>query len=227
MSAVGRLPAAPRSGTELARVLAAERSGSPFLHWRDAGGALDIRLLEGDVWRVSIGRGEDADIAIIGDPQVSRTHAILERVGDEWTLVDDGLSRNGSFVNGTRVHGRQRLCDGDRIVVGESDLVYRAASPLPVDETVPADTGPTAVYLSQTQRAVLIALCRPVHLSESATPATNREIGDEVGLSVDAVKSHLRVLFERFGLGELPQNEKRARLVACVLASGVLARHDF
>jgi hypothetical protein len=227
MSVAGRISAAPRSGSELARVLVAERSGSPFLHWRGAGGELDIRVLEGDVWRVSIGRGEDADIAITDDPQVSRKHALLERVGDEWTLVDDGLSRNGSFVNGTRVHGRHRLCDGDRIVLGESDLIYRWASLLPRDETVPADSGPTAVYLSQTQRAVLIALCRPVQLSESATPATNRDIGDEVGLSVDAVKSHLRVLFERFGLGDLPQNEKRAQLVASVLSAGVLAPHDF
>jgi hypothetical protein len=222
-----RIPAAPRSGGELAKVLAAERSGSPFLHWRDAGGELDIRVLDTEVWRVSIGRGEDADIAIAGDPQVSRTHAILERVGEEWTLLDDGLSRNGSFVNGSRVHGRQRLCDGDRIVLGESDLVYRAASAAPKDETVPAGDSRSTVFLSPTQRAVLIALCRPVHLSESATPATNRDIGEEVGLSVDAVKSHLRVLFERFDLGDLPQNEKRARLVASVLAAGLLAPHDF
>ena len=49
----------------------------------------------------------------------------------------------------------------------------------------------------------------------------------EVYLSVDAVKSQLRILFDRFGLGDLPQNEKRSRLVALVLASGVLVPHDF
>jgi hypothetical protein len=48
-----------------------------------------------------------------------------------------------------------------------------------------------------------------------------------VFLSVDAVKAHLRVLFERFRLGELPQNEKRSQLVSIVLDSGLLARHDF
>ena len=46
-------------------------------------------------------------------------------------------------------------------------------------------------------------------------------------LTVDAVKAHLRVLFERYGLGELPQNEKRARLVATVLLSGVLTAKEF
>jgi DNA-binding NarL/FixJ family response regulator len=74
---------------------------------------------------------------------------------------------------------------------------------------------------------VLIALCRPVNDSTAATPATNRQIADEVFLSVDAVKAHLRVLFDRFGLGGLPQNEKRARLAAEVLLDGVLKPHDF
>jgi hypothetical protein len=35
------------------------------------------------------------------------------------------------------------------------------------------------------------------------------------------------VLFERYGLSQLPQNEKRARLVAAVLDAGVLAPRDF
>ena len=46
-------------------------------------------------------------------------------------------------------------------------------------------------------------------------------------LTVDAVKAHLRVLFDRYGLSELPQNEKRARLVATVLDAGVLVPRDF
>ncbi|HUA45522.1 MAG TPA: hypothetical protein VMA77_09865 [Solirubrobacteraceae bacterium] len=44
-------------------------------------------------------------------------------------------------------------------------------------------------------------------------------------LSVDTVKAQMRHLFERFGLGELPQNEKRTRLVTIVLGSGLLAPH--
>ena len=45
--------------------------------------------------------------------------------------------------------------------------------------------------------------------------------------SVDAVKAHLRALFDRFGLGDLPQNEKRSRLAARVLADGILTPRDF
>jgi DNA-binding NarL/FixJ family response regulator len=74
---------------------------------------------------------------------------------------------------------------------------------------------------------VLIALCRPVHASAFATPATNREIAEEIVLSVDAVKAQLRVLFERFGLESLPQNQKRARLAASTLVGGLLSPRDF
>jgi hypothetical protein len=77
------------------------------------------------------------------------------------------------------------------------------------------------------QRKVVIALCRPIVDSSSSTPATNPLIAAEVFLSVDAVKAHLRILFDRFGLGDLPQNEKRSRLVSAVLDSGVIAPHDF
>jgi hypothetical protein len=77
------------------------------------------------------------------------------------------------------------------------------------------------------QRKVAIALCRPVRESDTATPATNRQVAEEVFLSVDAVKAHLRVLFERYGLSDLPQNEKRARLAATLLASGALVPRDF
>jgi hypothetical protein len=81
--------------------------------------------------------------------------------------------------------------------------------------------------VSETQRKVLIALCRPMIESSSTTPATNPQIAAEVYLSVDAAKAHLRILLDRFGVGDLPQNEKRSRLVSIVISSGALAAHDF
>jgi hypothetical protein len=35
------------------------------------------------------------------------------------------------------------------------------------------------------------------------------------------------VLFTRYGLNDLPQNEKRVRLAATILASGALSPRDF
>ncbi|MGZ6709491.1 MAG: LuxR C-terminal-related transcriptional regulator, partial [Solirubrobacteraceae bacterium] len=72
----------------------------------------------------------------------------------------------------------------------------------------------------------LLALARPYKHDEFATPATNQQIASELFLSVDAVKSHLRALFARFGIEYLPQNQKRSRLVAEALQSGVIATRD-
>jgi predicted component of type VI protein secretion system len=215
-----------QSPTELKEVIAAERTGYPFLVWRTEEGQQRLLLLDQANWRVSIGRDPAADVPLPWDAEVSRTHALLEQVGRGWMLVDDGLSRNGSFVNGSRVVGRRRLTDKDRLVLGATTVTYRETSGGTTQTASAIDT-PAAILLSPMQRKVLIALVRPVHESDSATPATNRQIAEEVFLTVDAVKAHLRVLFERYGLSELPQNEKRARLVATVLDAGVLLPREF
>src|SRR3984885_8188010 len=211
---------------ELKEVIAAERTGFPFLVWRTEDGEQRLLLLDQANWRVTIGRDEAADVSLPWDAEVSRTHALPERVGRGWTVIDDGLSRNGSFVNGARVVGRRRLRDKDHLVCGATEVTYRETSG-GTTQTASAIDAPSTIPLSPMQRKVLIALCRPVHESASATPATNRQIAEDVYLTVDAVKAHLRVLFDRYGLSALPQNEKRARLVAIVLDAGVLAARDF
>jgi pSer/pThr/pTyr-binding forkhead associated (FHA) protein len=213
--------------SDLKAIIEAERSGLPFVYWR-GGGAQRLLMLAGGRERLTVGRRPDSDVALEGDPEVSRSHALLEVVGGQWTVVDDGLSRNGTFVNGSRVFGRHILHDRDRLCFGQTNVIFRE----PPDSehgvsTAQAPANAVAATLSEAQRKVLIALCRPVNDSTAATPATNRQIAEEVFLSVDAVKAHLRVLFDRFGVGDLPQNEKRARLAAAVLLDGVLKRHDF
>jgi len=215
-----------QSPTELKEVIAAERTGHPFLVWRTDEDEQRLLVLDEANWRVTIGRDAGADVPLPWDAEVSRTHALLEQVGRGWMLVDDGLSRNGSFVNGARVVGRRRLRDKDHLVFGAVEVTYRETSGSATQTASAIDT-PASFSLTPMQRKVLIALCRPVHESASATPATNRQIAEEVFLTVDAVKAHLRVLFDRYGLSQLPQNEKRARLVATVLEAGVLVPRDF
>ena len=219
-------PRVQQTPAELKEIIAAERTGHPFMVWRTENGQQRLLLLDQQGWRVTIGRDPAADVSLPWDAEVSRTHALLEQVGRGWTVVDDGLSRNGSFVNGTRVIGRRPLRDKDRLVFGATPVTYRETSG-GITQTASAIDTPAAIPLTPMQRKVLIALCRPVHDSASATPATNRQIAEEVFLTIDAVKAHLRVLFERYSLSQLPQNEKRARLVAAVLDSGVLAPRDF
>ena len=190
--------------------------------YRDGGDAQVIATLTGPV---TVGRRAEHDVALTWDTEVSRLHAQLEPVGPDWTVIDDGLSRNGTYVNGERVNGRRRLRDGDRIVFGETPVLFRAPQDV-TDSTAAIKVGVT-VQLTETQRRVLIALCRPLQDSAYATPATNKAIADEVFLSVDAVKAHLRVIFERFGLDALPQNEKRGRLAATALVNGIVKPHEF
>jgi hypothetical protein len=204
--------------------LDAERRGEPFLLYRDGGGTQIILTLTGPV---TVGRRSERDVALAWDTEVSRLHAQLEPVGSDWIVVDDGLSRNGTYVNGERVNGRRRLKDGDRIVFGETPVTFRAPADAEAESTAAIQVGKADVPLSESQRKVLVALCRPLKDSAYAPPATNKAIADELHLSVDAVKAHLRVLFERFGLDELPQNQKRARLAAVALVNGVVKQHEF
>src|SRR5437764_7985923 len=168
------------SPRELKALIEAERTGLPFLHWRDGAGEQHILMLAPDRARVTIGRREQSDIPLTWDNEVSRTHALLEPVGETWTLVDDGLSRNGSFINGSRVHGRQRLHRRDRMCFGNTHVVFSEPASEPGSaSTARALESPREVRLSEMQRKVLIALCRPIADSSSATPATNPQIGAE------------------------------------------------
>ncbi|MFN8151737.1 MAG: FHA domain-containing protein [Solirubrobacterales bacterium] len=220
-------PTYQQSAAELQRQIALEREGEPFVVHRDGDGAQRLTSLAGRE-RVTIGREEAVDVDLAGDEQVSRVHAELELIGGSWVIVDDGLSTNGTFVNDERVGSRRRLADRDLIRVGDTGLLYRdpAAAERPAG-TVAAVGTTAAQSLTDTQRKVLVELCRPYGSGEQfATPATNKEIADAVFLSVDAVKGHLRVLFDRFGLAELPQNEKRARLAEQALRTGAVRAAD-
>jgi hypothetical protein len=72
--------------------------------------------------RVVIGRSRDCDIQI-ADPNVSRRHAEVRREGSAFWLVDLG-STNGIDVNGRR-QARAKLSDGDRVVLGTTEVVFR------------------------------------------------------------------------------------------------------
>ena len=210
---------------ELRERIEAERRGRPFLVFRDGDGAqrlLDLAATE----RLSVGRGAGNELSLPWDTEVSRLHVELEAIAGEWTVSDDGLSRNGTFVNGNRISGRTRLRDGDLLRVGQTSIAYRRPE---AEDSMPTRVAGARLALTDlppTQRQVLVALARPYKHNEFAVPATNQDIADELHLSVDAVKSHLRTLFQRFGIEHLPQNQKRSRLVAEALQSGLISTRD-
>lgn len=177
--------------------------------------------------RIAVGRGPAVDLQLDFDPQVSRLHAEIARVGGSWVLLDEGLSQNGSYLNGERVSGRRRLRDGDSLRFGTTEILFRATGDEELGGTRPA-ADVHVPSLSPKQRLILVALCRPYREGGSyARPATNRQIADEVFLSVEAVKTHMRALFEKFHVGGgLGHNEKRLRLVEQAFQSGVISARD-
>jgi pSer/pThr/pTyr-binding forkhead associated (FHA) protein len=210
------------SAAELKERIEAERAGHPFLVYRDQEGAQMIAALRGGE-STTIGRDAECRISLPWDEGVSRLHAELTSIGSEWVIVDDGLSRNGTFANGERVAGRRRLHDGDQVEIGGTILLFREPGRRRARSTAVMGREGAAPELSPAQRRVLVQLCRPfAEGSPYATPATNQQIAEELHLSVSAVKTHLRALFQRFGIGELPHNEKRAALVQAALDTGAV-----
>ncbi len=75
-----------------------------------------------DQRQVVIGRSKDCDIQV-HDPNVSRRHAEVRQEGAAYWVVDLD-STNGMEVNGRR-QKRAKLRQGDRIMLGSTELVFR------------------------------------------------------------------------------------------------------
>ena len=215
------------SPSELKERLEAERRGIPFLLLRDGEGKQRIVELAPGRPRLTIGRQPSSDVPLTWEAEASRAHAEVECIGEVWTLVDDGRSRNGSFVNGVRVHGRRPLHSGDVVRIGGTTLTFF----IPVAESEPQKSTAVAVAnlapaVTPAQRRVLIALCRPFADGPFATAPSNRELAEELFLSVETVKVHLHDLFAAFGLSDVPQNSKRAALARMALEGGAVSPHE-
>jgi sigma-B regulation protein RsbU (phosphoserine phosphatase) len=74
--------------------------------------------------RLVIGRSPDSDVLLASD-SVSRQHAELIAQGDGWLVRDLG-SRNGTGVNGTRIHGERALVPGDVVQIDVFEMMYRS-----------------------------------------------------------------------------------------------------
>jgi pSer/pThr/pTyr-binding forkhead associated (FHA) protein len=190
----------------------------PFFVFRDPGGRRQLFEPSDEASRFTIGRRSTCDVALPWDIEVSRLHAELVRLGADIVVQDEGLSHNGTFVNGERVHGRRRIHPGDTITVGATAIEVCGVERTTSVRTRDAHAEAPAPDLTPAQRRVLDALARPMREDRHAAPAPNKRIADELHLSVDTVKGTLSALYERYGLTTVSQNEKRAALAQRALS---------
>src|SRR5437867_11926749 len=88
----------------------------------------------------SIGRASDCTIPI-KDRYLSRKHAEIAPVNGAWVLKDCG-SANGTFLNGMRVDRDRPLHTGDRIRLGDTELVFESEEHNTDRVLAVADTSP-------------------------------------------------------------------------------------
>jgi FHA domain len=212
---------------ELAARAAAERRGERFLVYRDEDGRQVIHALAEGRTAVTIGRRREADVSIPWDPEMSRVHAELVVRAGEWMISDDGLSQNGTWVNGLRLAGRRRLTNGDLLRVGRT--VFAFCDPVPVGSgptLVPGDLSTTPRFSEQQQR-VLRALCRPLFSDgEGINPATDAEVAEATGIPIEAVASELDHLGRSLGLEDMPPADQRAEIALLAMRSGMVSADE-
>ena len=207
--------------------LAAERLGLPFLVYRDGEGRQRIHPLERGRRSVTIGRRDEADVSLPWDPECSRLHAELELRAGEWTISDDGLSQNGTWVNELRLVGRRRLADGDDVRVGRTHLIFANPISIGIGPTlVPGELSATPSFSDQQQR-LLRGLCRPLMGDgDGVAPATDEEISRWVGIPARTVTTELDHLTRALGLDDGPRELRRRELALLALRSGLVAADE-
>ncbi len=168
---------------------------------------------------VTIGRGHDTLIRL-DDAEVSRLHAVIEKVSSGWSVRDLG-SRNGTHLNGERIIGERVLRPDDEIQVGGVRLFFRAEDVAgSLTMTRPVGRAPE---LTRREQAVLQALCRPIALGDVFTePATVRQMAAALRVTETAVKYHLGNLYLKFGIPD-EGDRRRVRLANEALRRGAVS----
>ena len=199
----------------------------PVLMYLDPTGCHRSFLLS-DRGVVTLGRRPEADVCLPWDVGISRLHAELIHRAGEWLIADDGLSQNGTLVNGLPVEGRRRLRDGDLITVGRTSLTF-------CDPSAGSDSGdgadvtmslpemsPAWTY-SEQQQQILRELCVPLCADgEGVRPARDAEIADALSLDERVVSLELDAVAQSFGYAELTADERRLRTALTALLSGLV-----
>ena len=84
-------------------------------------GTMSGQLFKLEKGNTLIGRASNTEVRLVDDG-VSRHHARV-RVETDAPYLEDLDSRNGTYVNGTKIQGTYKLEDGDKIQIGRTTVV--------------------------------------------------------------------------------------------------------
>jgi serine phosphatase RsbU (regulator of sigma subunit) len=98
-------------------------------------------ILKGE--KISLGRSGDNDIPI-QDPFSSGHHALIYPK-DSYYMIRDNNSKNGTFLNGKRIHRESELKRGDEILIGSTRIVFDKELSTNVEMT---DAGPSSANIN-------------------------------------------------------------------------------
>lgn len=118
----------------------------PYLLLRTPSGNRYLPLVGRYSWL--IGRNPENNF-VIPDSWISRQHAMFQLTEDrEFYLIDLG-SRNGTFVNGRRVTIPMALQDGDRVMLGQTELRFHCAAQVNPNQppTLVSETQTSALHV--------------------------------------------------------------------------------
>lgn len=160
----------------------------------------EFELMQG---ALLIGRLEECAVCL-ADPLVSRMHARLIVQGD-CVIVEDLHSANGVYLNGVRVVSTAVLREGDRLLMGTTELsLFENRAPsllrLRMAARVPSDRVESGSD-SSAERGPFQAEARPAQPSRLPTVALERSPGPDGSSrnpdSAGPMSSRLRASFER------------------------------
>lgn len=114
-----------------------------ILQLSNASGASEEVRLEQD--RMVLGRHPDCDV-VLDSASVSRQHAQIVRENGQY-FIEDLHSRNGTFVNGRSIQGRQPLADGDRLKICDLSFTFYTNQPKPNRQALVGSEGSLALLI--------------------------------------------------------------------------------
>src|SRR5688572_19817114 len=141
----------------------------------------------------SIGRASDCAIPI-KDRYLSRKHAEIVAVGGAWVLKDLG-SANGTYLNGSRVDRDSPLKAGDRIRLGDTEIVF---------ETSEHNTDRMLAVAGESTASATISI--PIH-----------EVDDVRAAAADVSRLHTLNLLARELIEDRPMDELFGFIIDAVM----------